>query len=59
MFDAISRRYWLPEQFVWSNLRAALKEVLILGPLAAVSYWIDDREPQFRAREPLTSVMFA
>jgi membrane-bound metal-dependent hydrolase YbcI (DUF457 family) len=40
IFEAISRRYWLPEQFVWWNLKAALKEVLILGPLAGVSYWI-------------------
>ena len=40
LFDAISRRYWLPEQFVWGNLKAALKEVLILGPIAAVSYWM-------------------
>lgn len=40
LFDAISRRYWLPEQFVWGNLTAAVKEVLILTPLAGVSYWI-------------------
>lgn len=40
VFDAISRRYWLPEQFVWLNLRAALKEVVILGPVAGVSYWV-------------------
>lgn len=40
VFDAISRRYWLVEQFVWGNLKAALKEVLILGPVAAISYWM-------------------
>ena len=40
VFDAISRRYWLPEQFVWSNLKAALREVLILGPVASISYWM-------------------
>jgi inner membrane protein len=40
VFEAISRRYWLPEQFVWSNLKAALREVLILGPVAGVSYWM-------------------
>jgi hypothetical protein len=40
LFDAISRRYWLPEQFVWWNLRAAMRELLILGPMAAASYWI-------------------
>ena len=32
IFDAISRRYWLPDQFVIGNLRATLKEILILGP---------------------------
>lgn len=40
VFDAISRRYWLPEQFVWGNLKAALREVLILVPVAGLSYWI-------------------
>ena len=40
LFDAISRRYWLPEQFVWGNLRAALKECLLLGPVAAAAYWV-------------------
>jgi hypothetical protein len=34
LFEAISRRYWLPEQFIWGNLRAVLREVLILGPIA-------------------------
>jgi LexA-binding, inner membrane-associated putative hydrolase len=38
IFDAISRRYWLPDQFVWGNLRAALKEIVILAPLAAGAY---------------------
>jgi membrane-bound metal-dependent hydrolase YbcI (DUF457 family) len=40
VFDGISRRYWLPEQFVWGNLRAAVKEVAILSPIAALVYWI-------------------
>jgi hypothetical protein len=40
VFDAISRRYWLPEQFVWGNLLAAIKEVVILGPFALTSYWL-------------------
>jgi hypothetical protein len=37
IFDAISRRYWLPEQFIAGNLRAAAKEILILGPFFAVA----------------------
>jgi hypothetical protein len=40
VFDAVSRRYWLTEQFVWLNAKALLKEVLILGPVAGVSYWM-------------------
>jgi len=34
LFDAISRRYWLPQEFIWGNLRAMVKEVLILAPMA-------------------------
>jgi hypothetical protein len=37
LFDAISRRYWLPDQFIIGNLRAALKELIVLGPLAWVA----------------------
>jgi inner membrane protein len=32
VFQAISRRYWLPE-FYWYNARGVLRELLILGPL--------------------------
>ncbi len=45
VFDAISRRYWLPDQFVWGNLKAAATEGLILGPVAAISYWRTYRRP--------------
>ena len=38
IFDAISRRYWLPEQFIFGNLRAAFKEIIILGPLFVAAY---------------------
>jgi hypothetical protein len=43
LFGAISRRYWLPNEFVWANLRAALKEVVILGPCAGLGAWIASR----------------
>jgi hypothetical protein len=39
VFDAISRRYWLPEQFVVGNLRALAKEMAILIPVA----WLASR----------------
>jgi membrane-bound metal-dependent hydrolase YbcI (DUF457 family) len=43
LFDAISRRYWLPEQFIIGNLRAAAKELLILGPAVCVAYLVRSR----------------
>jgi membrane-bound metal-dependent hydrolase YbcI (DUF457 family) len=41
VFNAISRRYWMPEQFIWGNLRAALREVAILLPVLALAYWVN------------------
>jgi hypothetical protein len=41
VFDAISRRYWMPEQFVWGNLKAALREVAILLPVLGGAYWVN------------------
>jgi len=38
VFYNISRRYWLPE-FWRHNAVAALRELLILGPLASVTHW--------------------
>jgi membrane-bound metal-dependent hydrolase YbcI (DUF457 family) len=39
VFEAISRRYWLPN-FVPHNVWAVIKETLLLGPVAlAVWYW--------------------
>ncbi len=38
VFDAISRRYWMPEQFVWGNLKAVAREVAILAPIAWIAY---------------------
>ena len=38
LFDAISRRYWLAG-FIQHNVLAVLKEIAILGPVAAVLWW--------------------
>jgi len=43
VFDAISRLYWIPELFIWGNLKAAMKEVLILGPFVAAAAWFARR----------------
>lgn len=38
VFSPISRRYWLPG-FLWSNTKAVLREIAILGPLLALLFW--------------------
>ena len=43
LFDAISRRYWMPEQFIWGNLRAAAREVAILLPVLGGAYWVSTK----------------
>jgi membrane-bound metal-dependent hydrolase YbcI (DUF457 family) len=45
LFDAVSRRYWLPQEFIWGNLRAVIKEVFILGPIAWLAMRIAYRRP--------------
>jgi hypothetical protein len=37
VFDAISRRYWL-DNFVAHNAWAVAKEILLLGPIAAIAF---------------------
>ena len=37
VFHAISRRYWLPEQFIRGNLLALLRELVMLGPVAGAA----------------------
>jgi inner membrane protein len=49
VFHAISRRYWL-EGFWDHNLRAVAREVLILGPPAAVVWWFRLTRPPGRPR---------
>lgn len=38
VFEAISRRYWIPHEFIWANLHAAVREIAILGPVAWLSW---------------------
>ena len=38
IFEAISRRYWLPG-FVQHNVIAVLREIAILGPFAGALWW--------------------
>jgi membrane-bound metal-dependent hydrolase YbcI (DUF457 family) len=46
VFMAISRRYWLPEFFTY-NLRALVRELVILGPIVLAVWWLrGEREGQ-------------
>jgi membrane-bound metal-dependent hydrolase YbcI (DUF457 family) len=38
IFTEISRRYWLPEQFIVGNLKSIAREILILGPVAFLAW---------------------
>ncbi|MGH9199898.1 MAG: metal-dependent hydrolase [Vicinamibacterales bacterium] len=42
LFDAISRRYWLPG-FWAHNILAVMREVVLLGPIVAVLVWVRRR----------------
>ena len=42
VFEAISRRYWL-DNFFSHNAWAVIKEILILGPVASVAWWLRRR----------------
>lgn len=42
VFEAISRRYWLPG-FIAHNLLAVVREVAILGPIAAIGIFLRQR----------------
>lgn len=39
IFLAVSRRYWLAETWLL-NLRALIRELLILGPLLWIAWWV-------------------
>ncbi len=45
LFSAISRRYWMPEQFIVGNLKAAVREVAVLAPIAFVAWRVARRRP--------------
>ena len=49
VFEAISRRYWLPN-FISHNLLAVTREIAILGPLAAAAFWHRRRADAGRRR---------
>jgi hypothetical protein len=38
VFADVSRRYWKPDEFILGNAMSIAREVLVLGPLAAVAF---------------------
>jgi len=43
LFMEVSRRYWIPDEIVVHNLKAAVLEAAILGPVAVAARWWRDR----------------
>lgn len=40
VFGEVSRRYWRMDEFVNGNFRVMVRELLILGPVAALAWWL-------------------
>jgi membrane-bound metal-dependent hydrolase YbcI (DUF457 family) len=43
LFMEISRRYWKPDEFILGNLKAGAWELLVLGPVAAIAWYLNSR----------------
>jgi hypothetical protein len=43
LFADVSRRYWKPEEFILKNAVSIARELLILGPVAALAWWARQR----------------
>ena len=43
IFADVSRRYWLPEEFLYRNAVSIAREVALLGPIAAVAWAVRRR----------------
>jgi membrane-bound metal-dependent hydrolase YbcI (DUF457 family) len=46
LFLEISRRYWLPEEVIWGNLRSILWELLLLLPVAMIAWRLRARKSE-------------
>jgi membrane-bound metal-dependent hydrolase YbcI (DUF457 family) len=43
LFGEVSRRYWKPDEFIVGNLKAVGKELVILGPVTALAWFLRSR----------------
>ena len=50
LFAQVSRRYWLPDEFIVRNAWSVARELLILGPVAVAAYWWRRRGDMRRAQ---------
>jgi membrane-bound metal-dependent hydrolase YbcI (DUF457 family) len=48
LFMEISRRYWKPDEFILGNLKAGAWELLVIGPVAAVAWFLAKRNSEKR-----------
>jgi membrane-bound metal-dependent hydrolase YbcI (DUF457 family) len=44
VFGEISRRYWLPEEFIIGNITAAMWEAVLVGPLLVIAWAVWSRK---------------
>ncbi|MFO7695299.1 MAG: metal-dependent hydrolase [Vicinamibacterales bacterium] len=52
LFAAISRRYWKPDEFILKNAVSIGRELLILGPVVALAWWVRQRNVASREDQP-------
>jgi hypothetical protein len=38
LFLEISRRYWLPQEVIWGNLRSIVWDLILLVPVALIAW---------------------
>ena len=43
LFLEISRRYWLPQEVIWGNLRSIVWELILLVPVAVIAWRLQSR----------------
>jgi membrane-bound metal-dependent hydrolase YbcI (DUF457 family) len=46
VFSEVSRRYWKPDEFIVGNLGSVAREVLILGPVLLLAWYLRRRSTQ-------------
>ena len=58
LFMEISRRYWKPDEFIIGNLKAGGWELLVLGPIAALAWYMNSNHRGRRGNTKRRYVLF-